>query len=362
MPMIRHAFHAAALAILVAGTSLSPGWAQDRDGLFGGLFNRSDRQDRGGYRPPEATGGAASEADLIVRLDRLENALRQLTGTVEQLQYRNQQLEQQLRQMQDSAGLDPNRGGGRAGAVPAAPPPRTGPLVTPGFPPPSQAVQPSASGRRSDAFDPAVNPSAPGAPRPLGNPSGPAIIAQDDPPIGGPGGRQAGTPLDLNVGDPSMPQSVAGAGLPPPPPRILNSTGAQMAAVQPPSQSSKDEFDLGFGYVQRKDYIAAEESLRAFLRKYPTDPLAADANYWLGEALFQRQRYRDAAEAFLPVTTKFETRAKAPDALLRLGQSLAALGEREAACAALGEVGRKYPKASNNVKQGVTAAQKRGNC
>jgi tol-pal system protein YbgF len=365
MPMIRHAFHVAALALLVAGTSLSSAWAQDggRDGLFGGLFNRSDRQDRG--RPPEATGaGSASEADLIVRLDRLENALRQLTGTVEQLQYRNQQLEQQLRQMQESAGLG---GGARPGAVPAAPPPRTGPLVTPGFPPPSQAVQPSAPGRRSDAFDPAVSPSAPGAPRPLGNPSGAPII-QDDaqlgPPIGAPGSRQAGAPLDLNAGggDPSMPQPVAGAGLPPPPPRTLNSTGAQMAAVQPPSQLPKDEFDLGYGYVQRKDYIAAEETLRAFLRKYPTDPLAADANYWLGEALFQRQRYRDAAEAFLTVTTKFETRARAPDALLRLGQSLAALGEREAACAALGEVGRKYPKASTNVKQGVAAAQKRGNC
>src|SRR5262245_41085303 len=145
MPMIRHAFHAATLALLVAGTSLSSAWAQDsRDGLFGGLFNRSDRQDR---RPPEATGaGPASEADLIVRLDRLENALRQLTGTVEQLQYRNQQLEQQLRQMQDAS----LGGGARPGAVPAAPPPRTAPLVTPGFPPPSQGVQPSASGRRSD--------------------------------------------------------------------------------------------------------------------------------------------------------------------------------------------------------------------
>ena len=78
MPMIRHAFHAATLALLVAGSSLSSAWAQEsRDGLFGGLFGRSDRQqDRGAYRPPEATGaGPASEADLTVRLDRLENAL-----------------------------------------------------------------------------------------------------------------------------------------------------------------------------------------------------------------------------------------------------------------------------------------------
>ncbi len=68
-----------------------------------------------------------------------------------------------------------------------------------------------------------------------------------------------------------------------------------------------------------------------------------EAAYWLGESLFQRQRYRDAAEAFLNVSTKYETSPKAPDALFRLGQSLAALGEKEAACASLGEVVRKFP-------------------
>ena len=68
-----------------------------------------------------------------------------------------------------------------------------------------------------------------------------------------------------------------------------------------------------------------------------------DAQYWLGESLFQRQRYRDAAESFLAVSTKFEHSGKAPDALLRLGQSLAALNQKEAACATLAEVGRKYP-------------------
>ena len=73
--------------------------------------------------------------------------------------------------------------------------------------------------------------------------------------------------------------------------------------------------------------------LRAFIKKYPNDRLVADANYWLGETLFQRQRYREAAESFLGVSTKYEKSAKAPDSLLRLGQSLAALKEKEAACA-----------------------------
>ena len=83
----------------------------------------------------------------------------------------------------------------------------------------------------------------------------------------------------------------------------------------PPSATPQDEFDLGIGYMQRKDYALAEETMRNFAQKYPSDPLVADSQYWLGESFFQRQQYRDAAEAFLGVTTKFDKSAKAPDAL-----------------------------------------------
>ena len=103
-------------------------------------------------------------------------------------------------------------------------------------------------------------------------------------------------------------------------------------------------------------------SFRGFLRLYPSDRLAPEAQYWLGESLFQQQQYRDAAESFLAVSTKYEATARAPEALLRLGQSLAALGEKEAACASLGEVLRKYPRATSSVKQAVDREQKRGHC
>jgi len=78
--------------------------------------------------------------------------------------------------------------------------------------------------------------------------------------------------------------------------------------------------------------------------------------------MFQRQNYRDAADAFLALSKKYENSAKAPDSLLRLGQSLAALKEKEAACAAFGEVVRKYPRASTGVKAAVDREQKRVKC
>jgi tol-pal system protein YbgF len=171
-----------------------------------------------------------------------------------------------------------------------------------------------------------------------------------------PGGRAPGEPLNLSntAGAPAYQQ---GNSSPP-----VNAGGAGGLATAPPSNSPRDEYDLGIGYMQRRDYALAEQTMRNFVQKYPSDVLVGDSQYWLGESLFQRQQYRDAAEAFLAVTTKYEKSSKAPDALLRLGQSLGALKEKEAACAAFGEVGRKYPRASASVKAAVDREQKKQKC
>ena len=157
-----------------------------------------------------------------------------------------------------------------------------------------------------------------------------------------------------------MPPPGAGSALPPPPPRNPNATG--VLATLPPSASPRDNYDLAYGYVLRKDYALAEDAFRDFLKKHPNDRLMPDATYWLGETLFQRQRYRDAAELFLTVTRDHTTAPKAPDAMLRLGQSLALLGERDAACGTLAAVATKYPRASLSVKQGIEREQKRVRC
>ncbi len=95
----------------------------------------------------------AGPAELVVRIDRLENQIRQLTGQIEQMQYRNQQLEAALRRLQD------DNSGPRNMAAPLGAPS--------GAVPPNQPVTPG--GRRSDAFEPVENPYAPGAPRALGS-------------------------------------------------------------------------------------------------------------------------------------------------------------------------------------------------
>jgi len=389
MTNVTRGLHAAALAAVLCLSTAAA--AQDGDGsplsVLKGMF---------GQRPPatvpqgqqgpqgrgqQTTGQDESLPDQVLRIERLEAQIRQLTGTIEQLQYRNQQLEGQLRATGGTMG-------GTAGAQPGQPPVQQGPSAQGGqpLPPvqqpramqtaPAQSLPPATvSGRRSDVFDPTQNPNAPGSPHTLGSLSSggiaePPAIIEAETPVGAPGGRGAGAPLDLSTlaggssGEPGYSRPIysqQGGALPAPPSRNLSATGA-VAAVAPPSDQPKDYYDLGYGYVVRKDYALAEQTFDAFLKKFPTDRRAADAQFWLGESLFQRQRYDAAAQSFLDLSTKYGTHAKAPDALLRLGQSLAALKQKEMACATFAEVGRKYPKASANVKQGVEREQKRVQC
>src|SRR5262249_43376350 len=265
-----------------------------------------------------------ASAAAATRIDRLQARLRELTGTAEELQYRNQQLEQEVQRL-------------RAGAPPSAsppsaqnsPPPRSSPpqypppampypaaqapgaidaappLATPSSVPSSVPViaadAPAYPSRRGDAFDPSRNPNAPGAPRPLGSSTDanepPPAVATTAPP------RQAGAPLDLS--SPSAPptgsvNASAGSTLPPPPPitpsRIGAIPGAVPSAVRgavpgavpgavqaalPPGNTPKDQYDLAYGYVLHKDFTLAVQTFHDFLRKYPSDRLAPEAQYWL---------------------------------------------------------------------------------
>ncbi len=308
------------------------------------------------------------KSELTVRIQQLESQLRELTGRNEELQHQNDLLTQQL-----NAGHGAQPQGQPPMARAQGGPPPSGPMGGPGMtqgsitepplaqprgqqqyggPPPAQppygdqqygAPPPQVAGRparRGDEFDPDANPNAPGAPRPLGAPLDMGAIANrpGNPQSGPYGGSQSG------------------------PPPINDRAPQQQMAVLPPSNSAKDEYDLAYGYILRRDYALADQAFRVFLQSHPEDRLVPDASYWLGESQYQRQSYNDAAETFLDVYNKYPNSPKAPDALLRLGQSLAAIGKQDAACASLGAVLKKYPKASPQVKNQVTAEQKRVRC
>lgn len=259
---------------------------------------------------------------MVVRLGRMETQMRQMSGQIEQLQFENRRLGEQLRKFQEDTEFRLSGQRPQGGATP----------------------QPAQQPRRkqSDAFDPAATPGAPAAPRNLAAAPGGAEAPID-----------ADGPLDLSGVARPVPQApLDGVASP-------RGTGS-VAAVS--RGSARDLFDAAFAAYQRKDYPEAEMGFRQLLQSFPRDRLAPDALYWLGESYYQRGRHREAAEQFLRVTTDFPRAAKAPDGLLKLGMSLSALGAKEQACSTYAKVERDYPQASTRVRQGVEREQKRARC
>lgn len=332
---------------------------------------------------PDASppGGSSDEASLLMRVQRLEDQLRQMNGQIEQMQFENHKLEDQLRKFQEDVDFRFQEGHGRplpkhedsgsimAPVVPAAP---AAPLGADA----GSATTPEASRSHGDAFDPSADPNAPGAPRPLGStpPSAPlapaassASAGDSDAPIDLPSSGYNGPPAPTTQppANPPADQPQAGtsavqpqAGAPAVPIATPGGTVIASAEVNP----TKEEFDVALGYFKQKDYDDAERSFSAFLEKNPKNHFTSDALYYLGETYYQRGRQREAAEQYLKISEDYASSPRAPEAMLRLGESLQALGAKEQACATFSEVPHKYPNASAAVKAGAEREAKRAQC
>lgn len=142
--------------------------------------------------------------------------------------------------------------------------------------------------------------------------------------------------------------------------------GATAAASMPPASASdasaKGAYETAYGYLLQQDFAAAEGAFDDFLKRYPSDPLAGNAQYWLGETYFARGQFKPAASAFLKVSQAFPRSAKAPDSLLKLAMSLDKLGAKDAACASYADLNAKFPNAPGHVKNRADTERRRLGC
>ena len=106
----------------------------------------------------------------------------------------------------------------------------------------------------------------------------------------------------------------------------------------------------------------ARAKARDFLSRYPDDPLADNARYWLGESYYARGDYPRAAETFFEAYEKNKTGPKAPDTLLKLGMALGNLDKKKEACASFRELSRAFPNAAAPIKDKAAQESRRLGC
>jgi tol-pal system protein YbgF len=326
------------LLLLAIASPIQAARSQDRS-----VQDRLDRLERDlsmlqrqvyrGAGPPAAGPGSSAAVDIEIRMDRLEAQMRDLTGRVEEAMNSVEQLRGRLEQINSdidvrfgqeqnqpaNAPHRPSAGGGVASTAPAGAPSTRGssPAPTP-LVPPSPAMPPGTL-----IPPPPYSPWAPGT---LTPPGGPAEAAAD-PAIARPG-----------------------AGLRAPSPGSL------------PDGSVSEQYNYAFGLVKQAEYPAAEEALKSFIRQHPNDPMAASAQYWLGETYYARADYADAASTFAEGYKRYPKGAKAADELLKLGMSLARANQKQNACVAFAQLDREFPNPASAIKERARDEKKKLGC
>ena len=133
-------------------------------------------------------------------------------------------------------------------------------------------------------------------------------------------------------------------------------------AAGAPAATPNEQYEAAFALLRRADYPGAEQALRAFVVQHPKDPLAGNAQYWLGETFYVRKNWKDAAIAFAEGYQKYPKSSKAPDDLLKLAMSLGNMGEKANACTAIGRLERDFPQMPANVRGPATAEKRHLGC
>ena len=307
---------------LVASTLLAvwPGAAAHADDMRP-VLDRIDRLERDmnqlqrqvyrgqpGNAPTPGAGDGNAPLDTQIRMDQLEAQLRTLTGQLEEIQYNISQLSSRL----DKSKADDDV--------------RFQQLEGHGAPPQAAAAEI--------------------APRNAGP-------------------QRANT----GAGDMEHAPSVSGTlgaapnGPPPQPqPQGAPTTAAAPAGGSLPNGSSLDQYNYAFGLLRESDYKGAETAFRAFLQKHPTDPLAGNAQYWLGETYFVRGDFPAAASAFAEGYQKYPQGPKAADDLLKMGMSLANSNRKQEACFSFARLERDFPQMAPIIKDREVSEKKRIGC
>ncbi len=139
-----------------------------------------------------------------------------------------------------------------------------------------------------------------------------------------------------NVNGPPPAGAPAAAGAPP----------AGQAAMAPPAPAAPPVDQIYQGAL--RDYNSARYTVAAsefadVIHFYPQDPLAGNAQFYLGEIAYRQGQFPAAVKSYDAVLEQYSGNSKAPAAELRKGQSLIAMGQKDAGVRELRTLISRYP-------------------
>ena len=142
---------------------------------------------------------------------------------------------------------------------------------------------------------------------------------------------------------PEKPPVTEGVGAPP---SVLGKIPAD-TPLPKPEADPKRQFDAAMNLLSRARYDEASDAFRAFADAHPAEDRAPDALYWTGDIAYSTKKdYPTAARDFAELIKKYPKAQRAPDGMLKLGLALFEMGQAKEACAAVLALPAKYPDAT----------------
>lgn len=124
------------------------------------------------------------------------------------------------------------------------------------------------------------------------------------------------------------------------------STQPAKPLVTPVDETAAGLYDRGLIMIRElKDYAGGREVMETFLKRYPNDTLAVNANYWVGETYYAEKNYDQAILTFEDLIQKYEDHPKVASAMLKQGLAFDAIGDRSNARLLLQRVSDQFPLA-----------------
>jgi tol-pal system protein YbgF len=360
------------------------------------------------------SGHTASNPDVVkvqaaspeVQVQQLQETVRQLTGRIEDMSYQLLQMQEQLRKTQEDnefrfQELEKKAGGKKSSALdkpvgqpdqeaaqaaaPTAPADQTTPATMPA---PSVADQTASTAPPTASSDGLPSDSLSSENQTAGDLSGGNQITSSEAANIQPGtlgslifngdGQVVETTRNPADNAATTLPGVSGAATsdvgPQGQPGVANPStetpqvqDQQQASISPDATnsaapSSDEVYQKAYKFILGGDYVQAETAFKGYLQQFPEGEKASDASFWLGESEYSQGHYNDAAKTFLNAYKTYGTSPKAPEMLLKLGMSLAALDNKDTACATYREIPKRFPKASKTVIAKVATEQSRLAC
>jgi len=273
---------------------------------------------------------SADTAQLLVRIQQLEEQLRSVNGQVEGLTFQLTQIQELITRTNEENRLRFEAlGGGTSGAANQPAAATSAPATSTEVPNteiPPQGVQPLPGEAEFDpTFDDGTAPMDD-----VGNSGDPLV------------GTNAAGGVDLTTGQPIDLNFTPGT-----------ETGNPDADAQ---------FAAGAAALSSGDYAFAEDQFQQFLELYPDNARSQEAASLLGDALIQRGAFNEAADVLLKGYQANTATPQAPELLLKLGVSMAGVGERDVACRTFAQVQTNYPELTTAVAARLAAEKSSAQC